>query len=253
MNAHSLLKAAPFLKGRLYCYQKTDSTNLRARALFEKGITDAVVIASSQTAGRGRLNRTFVSPFGGLYISAILPFPVSHALPTVAAACAAASAMSVLCKKNIRCKWVNDLLLDGYKVGGILTEATGGFVIVGIGINLNTDPSASLLDLPHVSSLAARCDCTFKPEPAAAALLQALFHVWQQPSDDLLADYKSRLVTLGQKVRVIDQNSSFTGTAEDIDGDAALLVLKDGSDTVVRVVSGDVSVRGLWGYAPDET
>ncbi len=252
MNTHSLLKAAPFLKGRLYCYQKTDSTNLRARALFEKGITDAVVVASAQTAGRGRQNRVFVSPLGGLYVSAVLPFPVNHALPTIAAACAAASAMSSLCKKTIHCKWVNDLLLDGYKVGGILTEASGGFVIVGIGINLNTDPSASLLDLPHVSSLAARCDCTFKPESAAAVLLQSLFSVWEQPSDDLLADYKSRLVTLGQKVRVIDKNRSFTGTATGIDGDAALLVLKDGGDAVVRVVSGDVSVRGLWGYAPDD-
>ena len=248
MNAHSLLQAAPFLKGRLLFCEKTDSTNLRARCLIEEGITDAVVVASVQTEGRGRLNRAFLSPPGGLYLSAVLPFPVNHVLPTVAAACAASEALSALCGRAVLCKWVNDLLLDNFKVGGILTESTKGFVIVGIGININTAQSVFLSDFPHVSSLAVRCEKTFEPEQAAAAILRNLFLKWDFPSFALLADYKSRLATLGQKVRVQEGSRSFTGTAIGLDDDAALLVVPSGSEEVVRVISGDVSVRGLWGY-----
>ena len=248
LNAHSLLLAAPFLKGRLFYFDKTDSTNLRARRLIEEGSTDAVVVASAQTSGRGRLNRAFLSPPGGLYLSVVLPFPVSHALPTVAAACAASEALSALCGRAVSCKWVNDLLLENYKIGGILTESTKEFVIVGIGININTAQSVFLSDLPHVSSLAVRCEKTFEPEQAAAVILQSLFSKWDCPSTALLADYKSRLATLGQKVRVIDGSRGFVGTAIGLDDDAALLVVPNGSEEAVRVVSGDVSVRGLWGY-----
>jgi BirA family biotin operon repressor/biotin-[acetyl-CoA-carboxylase] ligase len=248
LNLHSLLQTAPFLKGRLFYYEETDSTNLRARCLIEEGVTDAVIVASAQTEGRGRLNRTFFSPPGGLYLSAVLPFPVSHALPTVAAACAVSEALTALCSRTVLCKWVNDLLLDNFKVGGILTEATKGFVIVGIGININTAQSVFLSDFPHVSSLAVRCERPFEPEQAATAILQSLFSKWDCPSLGLIADYKSRLATLGQEVRVLDGSHSFTGTAIDLDDDAALLVVPNGSDKTVRVISGDVSIRGLWGY-----
>lgn len=249
MNAHSLLLAAPFLRDRLFYFEKTDSTNLRARCLIEEGITDAVVVASAQTEGRGRLDRVFLSPLGGLYLSAVLPFPSNHALPTIAAACAAAEALSALCCRSVLCKWVNDLLLDNFKVGGILTESTKGFVIVGIGININTAPSFFRLEFPHVSSLFAQCDRTFEPEQAAAAILKCLFLKWDLSSQELITDYKSRLATLGQKVRVLDGSRSFTGTAIGLDDDAALLVVPCGSTKAARVISGDVSIRGFWGYS----
>ena len=120
--------------------EETDSTNRKAKELARQGaIHGSWVLAGRQTAGRGRLNRRFFSPEGGLYLSVVLrpdiP-PEELALMTPMAATAVRTAVERLTGISLNIKWVNDLYLGDKKVCGILCEAAGTAVIVGIGLNL---------------------------------------------------------------------------------------------------------------------
>ena len=122
--------------------QETDSTNRVAKELARQGATHGTaVLAERQTAGRGRMERSFFSPEGGMYLSAILrpeiP-PEDLLLMTPMAAAAVWKAVERLTGICLGIKWVNDLYLEGKKVCGILCERTGDAVIVGVGLNLKT-------------------------------------------------------------------------------------------------------------------
>jgi BirA family biotin operon repressor/biotin-[acetyl-CoA-carboxylase] ligase len=255
MDFASLLQAAPFLEGRLSFLDSTDSTNNVARSLAREKHPDAVVVARLQTAGRGRLSRSFWSPRDtGVYICAVLPaVPSCPMVPTVLAACAASNALSDLCGRQVMLKWVNDLLLDEYKIAGILAERVGEHVIIGIGINLNTRQEEFPSELAHASSLAARCGCLFSPEAAVCAVISSFDRVWAQAhrtdfQEELMEAYRNRLVTLGRSVRVLSAQKERSAVALSVDADGALLVRYDDTGLTQRVTSGDVSVRGLHGY-----
>ena len=122
--------------------QETDSTNRVAKELARQGAAHGTaVLAERQTAGRGRMERSFFSPEGGMYLSAILrpeiP-PEDLLLMTPMAAVAVWKAVEKLTGIRLGIKWVNDLYLEGKKVCGILCERTGDAVIVGVGLNLKT-------------------------------------------------------------------------------------------------------------------
>lgn len=128
-------------------YDAIDSTNNEAKRMLSSGYAaEALLVADSQTAGRGRRGKSFESPAGGLYMSLILQEGAIAGEPTnvtMAAAVAVAHALEDLCRVKPAVKWVNDVLVDGLKVSGILSEGTsdletGGMqnVVVGIGVNL---------------------------------------------------------------------------------------------------------------------
>ena len=127
---------------RILFIEEIDSTNEEARRLAKLGEKEGtVVIAASQTKGKGRAGNRWVSPNGGLYISIILkPYVSSSGLPIVTLFSAVAVVRTIrgLTKLNASVKWPNDIIISGRKVGGILCEAAKSFIIVGIGINLNT-------------------------------------------------------------------------------------------------------------------
>lgn len=248
LNYESILAAAPFLEQKLFFYEQVDSTNLQARRLIKSGVEDAVIIANTQTAGRGRLNRGFVSHPGGLYISFILPMPTKQSLPTIAAACATGETLIHFCSGEIQYKWVNDLLLNGFKIAGILSESTRGFAIIGIGINVNTDPELLGKGCSHAGTLSSLCNRAFVVEEIAAMLVKNILLFWQTPNGELLESYRGRLLTLGKKIVVHDKGLSYPAVAVGLDDDAALLVLPDGEKCVRRLVAGDVSIRGFYGY-----
>lgn len=233
--------------------EETDSTNreLKRRPDAPHG---SVVAARRQTDGRGRLGRSFCSPDGGLYLSVLLrpsapPELLLHL--TAMAAVATRRAIAEVSGISAGIKWVNDLVLDGKKLCGILTEWCGTAAIIGIGINVNTAAFPDEL-LPSVTSLRLLTGRTLSVEALADALarqLVAMDAALLTERETWLSEYAAHCVTVGKPVRLL-QGGAEVGTAfaAGIDAQGGLLVrYDDGTTDVIR--SGEVSVRGTDGYA----
>ena len=247
----------------LYWYDTIDSTNTRAKLLAkEYAPHGTVLIAGTQTAGRGRMGRSFSSPQQmGVYLSVILrpqcpPADLMHLTCAAAVAgCKAVETVSGLCP-NI--KWTNDLVYGKKKLGGILTELsldsrTGlvDYAIVGIGINCNQrrqDFPTELQDM--ATSLRELTNTPCAPEKLSAALVEALYQMDQMllsQKTAIMDYYRSRCMTLDQDIMVLRGDEVRYGTAIGLDDDGGLIVcFTDGS--VQTVSSGEVSVRGMYGY-----
>jgi len=237
-----------------------DSTNIRAKEMARNGAPHgSLAVCDHQTAGRGRMTRRWETPAGeALTQSMVLrpKLPVEQAqLVTFAAALAAAKAIEEVCpelKPGI--KWPNDVVIGSRKCVGILCEmvldGSSYAVIPGVGININqkvfegelSDKATSLLMETGKKQNRWQVLCAYLKylEQAVDALEKnGLEGIWQA--------YASRSVTLGSRVRVVGTDVEFTGTAKALDETGALIVTdENGEDR--RVLSGDVSVRGLMGY-----
>ena len=243
-------------------FEELGSTNTYAKEL---ALTDApagtVVIADCQTAGRGRMDRNFQSPKGkGLYLTVLLrpqlP-PERLAQMTALAGVAVCGAVERVCGVRPGLKWPNDPVLDGKKVCGILTElvtdgSSGLCLIVGIGINVAQRREDFT---PEVAEMAASLEMILKKpvsRPAlAAALLEELDRAYEALEQEDLEEYRTRYrrdcVNLGRPVRLMGPGGREEALAVDIDRDFGLVVhTPDGEEKTVR--SGEVSVRGLYGY-----
>lgn len=252
--------ARPALVGRkLLCLEETDSTNTYLKRLSASGSADdgTVVIASRQTAGRGRRGRSFESPEGlGLYLSVLLRPMLSpeRLLPVTAltgtAVCNAIEAVSDF-RPNL--KWPNDLLLNGKKICGILAETVPiagepPALIIGIGVNVLHRPEDFS---PAVREIASSLfhelgQPISQPALAAAeiAALDEMYHVLLSGKlGAWLETYRRDCITLGREVQILHNNGEREQvTALDIDEQFGLIVRRpDGTRTVVR--SGEVSIR----------
>ena len=245
----------------LHWYTAIDSTNTQAKRLAKDGAPHGtVLIAGHQTGGRGRMGRVFQSPEGqGVYLSVILRpgCPPAHLMHlTCAAGVAMMHAVEAVSEVRPQMKWINDLVVDRKKLGGILTEMSVDkgmvdYAIVGIGINclqLQEDFHPEIAELATSLSLAA--GRTIVPAKLAAAMVDAL---WEMDTllfsrkVQLMAEYKENCITLGKQIQVIRQDTFRSGKALDLDADGGLLVqYEDG--TFETVSSGEVSVRGMYGY-----
>ncbi|MCX5726073.1 MAG: biotin--[acetyl-CoA-carboxylase] ligase [Candidatus Saganbacteria bacterium] len=131
---------------KIYYFEEIDSTNDEAKRLVRSGAGEGVVvIAEKQSKGRGKPGRVWASPAGGIYLSAILKprkNPKDLSTITFLGAISVARAIKALFHINANLKWPNDILLSGKKVGGVLTEISKGAVIIGIGLNVNTELSS---------------------------------------------------------------------------------------------------------------
>lgn len=247
----------------LRIYESIDSTNTQCKRLAMDGAADGtVVIAEQQTAGRGRRGRSFQSPQGlGLYLS-ILWRPrcrPEQLLPlTSLAAVAVSRAIERVTGEVAFIKWPNDLLLHNRKIAGILTEmALEGesgqidYVVVGIGINVHqTDADFT----PDVAAMASSLDAVLGVSVSRARLAAALTEeldllrrevMWQP--ERYLAEYRARCITIGSTVQLLRGEDRSTAQAVAVDDRFGLVVRHaDGSEEIVR--SGEVSVRGLYGY-----
>jgi len=241
------------------CYEHTiDSTNLRLRCMAQTGAPHgSVCLCECQTAGRGRLGRSWHSPEGqGLWVSVLLrPSLAPEQAPflTLCTAMAMQRAVNALMPVDCRIKWPNDLVLGKKKLCGVLLEVSAdasGLHHVIIGTGLNVYSGAYPPELAHQATAM----CEHGAPPARAALLarylkelEMLVAELEQRGFDALADeYTRASCTLGQRVRV-SGGMELTGTAEAIDCDGALLVRED-DGALTRVLAGDVSVRGVMGY-----
>lgn len=204
-----------------------------------------VLVADSQTEGRGRLGRSFYSPDKtGLYMSILLKkdFGSNPTLVTTMTAVAVMKAVEMVTGKTAQVKWVNDILLNGKKVCGILTEGafSGGtleYMIVGIGINTSTS------DFPEeIKEIAGRVDCG--KEELLSAVLDCFEAEFKNLESKAFLDfYRQRCATLNKNIKILSPGKEpVEAFAQGIDDNAALIVkLSDG--TVGTVSSGEVSVR----------
>lgn len=246
----------------LCCLEEVDSTNSYLKREALSGAPHGTVaVANCQSAGRGRMARSFLSPPDrGVYLSVLLRPQLSpEALmgTTGMAAVAVCRAVERVSEAEVGIKWTNDLVLGGKKLCGILTEMalegeTGmtQFLVIGAGVNV----SHSREDFgPQVAEIATSLalEGFFVSRPAlAAAMVEELYRLSESlggDTKDWAEEYRRRCVTLGRDVQLLWTEGRETARALDIDDQFGLVVRRaDGSVTTVR--TGEVSVRGLYGY-----
>jgi BirA family biotin operon repressor/biotin-[acetyl-CoA-carboxylase] ligase len=262
---HSLLSALPEgypFKEHIHCFETIDSTNLQAKTMGQLGAPHGTaLIAQAQTAGRGRLGRSFHSPDGqGIYLSMVLR-PQCHATQLMHLTCAVGIAVcdAIEAVTGLRpgIKWTNDLVFGKRKLGGILTELSldksgnVNFAVVGIGINCTQKIADFPEDIQNIAtSLSESTKTEISVPQVAAAILSSLAAMSDRllsHREPLLEQYRRDCVTLGKEISVVTPTSVRHGIAVDIDGDGALVVdFPDGHREAVS--SGEVSIRGMYGY-----
>ncbi len=259
----SYLPGAHPWQNNILLFETLPSTNDHAKVLAQQGAPEGtVVIAKSQSAGRGRIGRSFHAPADlGLYLSLILrpactPDKLMHLTCAVAKACCDGIQNCTGIRPHI--KWINDLILQNRKLGGILTELsvnskTGlvDWAVVGIGINCLHTAESFPQDLQHIAtSLYAATGKHISPALLGAAVIDALYQMNQQlltEKEMLLQAYRQDCLTLGKEIYLLQGDSKTPVFALDIDDQGGLLVrFPDG--TTSCVCSGEISVRGICGY-----
>ncbi len=265
VEIRSFLGAVETVGWELRCFEELDSTNTRAKQLALEGAADGtVVIANSQTAGRGRMERSFQSPRDkGIYLTALLrpDLPVERLLPVTAmAGVALCDAVERVCGVRPGLKWPNDPVLNGRKLCGILTELSlegeSGrlqYLVLGIGVNVLQGAADFAPEVAEVAtSLAMTLGRPVSRPALAAALIEELDRLYgalrSGETASYLAAYRRDCVNLGRTVQLLSAGGRETAEAVDIDQDFGLVV-RDGSGALRTVRSGEVSVRGLYGYA----
>ncbi len=246
----ALLKTLDFVK-KPYVYDVVDSTNATARDLAERGAPEGtVVIAQTQLKGRGRFERSWESPEGGLYLSLILrpniPPEKTSLLPLVTALAVAKTIRSYGVFATI--KWPNDVRVDGRKIAGILLESEGRgqkleYVVVGIGVNLSVDLKELSVETQKKSaSLNLELRKFIDFDEFLGVFICALEQIYKDFQErrysSLIGEWKSLSDTLGKAVRVKTMTGDLEGPAVDIDS-SGFLLLRTSTGETKKILSGD--------------
>lgn len=244
-----LLSLCTSLGVRLSIFEEIDSTNEEARRQANSAIsTPALIIANSQTNGRGRMGRSFHSPKDtGLYLS-YLAKAKPNASDTVRLTTAAAVAVSIAIQEiygiKSEIKWVNDLLIGGRKVCGILCESfrtSSGerATVIGIGVNVSTKDFPEELR-ERAASITDSCE---RKLALAAAILKHLTRFYEDPTaPEIMSIYRKRSAVLGRRVRLLGAGAEALGVATDIEEDGTLCVALD-SGEMRKIHSGEITLR----------
>ena len=262
-NIISYMKESCPWQDSLLWYKTIDSTNTRAKELAVQGApAGTVLIADNQTGGRGRRGRSFHSPAGtGIYMSVILrpncvPTDLMHL--TCATAVAMCEAVEKAAGFRPGIKWTNDLVYGKRKLGGILTElglspnGTVDYAIIGIGINCRQQEADFAEDIRKIAgSLSMVTGSDIDRAKVAAAMMDALHQMDNRLLSEkaaILEAYRKDCITLGREISLLRLGEEVRhGRAIDMDDEGALIVeFSDGHRECVN--SGEVSVRGMYGY-----
>jgi len=235
----------PGRESRIHYFPEAASTMEIAREMARKGCPHfTVVIAGRQQQGRGRLRRVWLSDEGGLYFTMVLRPPVPTALtPRInfLASLVLAQTLARLYSVDAKVKWPNDILVDGKKISGMLSEMEAEsdmatFINVGIGVNVNNDPSDRE---PGATSLKKIFGKEFSRKLLLIGFLETLENRFESLAlDSVIPEWKRYAQTLGRPVRIVTTRETIEGVAVDVDENGALMLkLFDG--TLKKIVSGD--------------
>ena len=256
-----LQESCPWQDSLLW-FDSIDSTNTRALEFARQGAAHGtVLIADHQTGGRGRRGRSFHSPAGvGIYMSVILrpackPQEIMHL--TCAAAVAMCDAVETAAGFRPGIKWTNDLVWGKRKIAGVLTElgfdshGNVDFAIIGIGINCCQQEGDFPEEIRQIAgSLSSVTGTCIDRARVSAAMIDALYRMdtaLLTRRHEILNHYRRDCMTLGKEISLVRAEEVRHGTALDIDDEGALIVrFADGNTETVN--SGEVSVRGMYGY-----
>lgn len=236
--------------------ESVTSTNEVAKKLANAGCENGLVcIAEEQVGGKGRLARGWFSPYArGIWFSVVLkpPFMPSEASKcTLLAAVAVVRAINEYTGVKAGIKWPNDILIDGKKMVGILTEMNAEFghinyIVIGTGININIPKENLSDDLKDI--VASLADVTVKKINRAELLALILKNMEEfyelalaEGFGPILDEWRWWSTTLGKEVKVVAPNETYIGKALDIDEEGLLIVDRGGEK--VKVIAGDVSIR----------
>lgn len=242
-------------------FEETDSTNNEIRRLAEQGAPHGTLaVAERQLGGKGRRGRVWTSPAGvGIWMSMLLRpqiDPMAASMLTLVMALATRKGIENATGLRSEIKWPNDLVLNKKKICGILTEMSTElmeiqYVIPGTGINVNQTEFPDDIKAT-ATSLRIESGKVQKRSEIIAAIMEAFEGYYDtfietQDMSGLIEEYNANLVNLGNEVCVLDPAGEYRGVSEGINKDGALLVrLADG--TLKEIISGEVSVRGVYGY-----
>lgn len=229
----------------IHYFDEVTSTMDIAKDLAKKHCPNlTVVVAERQKAGRGRMQRTWLSAAGGLYFTIVLRPPIPPVLSyriSYAASMILANTIRRMCRIDAGVKWPNDILVDGKKIAGLLSEMTAesdriNYLNVGIGINVNNDPTP---DEPGASSLKRILGENISRKQLLSEFLDRFeSRITNRPLHHVISEWKACTVTLNRRVRIVTTHDVAEGLAIDVDANGALiLALDDG--TVKQVMYGD--------------
>ena len=238
----------------LYHPTLTSTMDIARQAILEGTEEGTVVIADEQTAGRGRLKRSWLTPTGNIALSVVL-YPLVSDLPSMimVASLAVVRCVTAVTGIKARIKWPNDVLINNKKVCGILietdarTSASGRshYAILGIGINVGFKPT----DFPEVQSIATSLSIEVGSRVSRLTLVRHLLGEMDRLYQELQSgispfeDWRDSLITLGQHVRVTGGETILEGLAESVEKDGSLVLrCKDG--TLKKIIAGDVTLSG---------
>ena len=252
---------------KVECFSSIDSTNTKAKQLAELGEAEGTLVtAEEQTAGKGRRGRSWESEPGvGIWMTLLLRpslLPVKVSGLTLLAALALVRAIKDVCRLDAQIKWPNDVILAKKKICGILTEMSSeenyvNYVVTGIGINANTTSFPKEIE-KTATSIFQQTGKKVDRSELIASMIRILCSdygrfVKEQDLSSFVEEYNDVLANRDKEVCVyygmVEQSSpenTERGVAKGIDHDGALLVEIDGR--IKRIMSGEVSVRGVYGY-----
>ena len=246
-------------------YNSVDSTNNVAKNLAQEGCASGtVVVAATQTGGKGRLGRMWFSAQDkGIWMSIVLKPSITLQdiqLITIGASIAVARSISDIAGFDVKIKWPNDIILNSRKVCGILTEMSleeenVNYIVVGIGVNILQEMD----DFPEdIKALATSLKIEAKDAdvhiPSRCSLVKKILFEMEKIyskiekglSEEVISEWRQFSVTLGKRIRFAIKDQQYEGTAVDIENDGKLVVKCD--DNITRkVLSGEIQIRGILG------
>ena len=242
-------------------FDTIDSTNIKAQELAEIGYpSGTLVVADKQESGKGRRGRSWVSPSGtGIFMTLMIKpdiNPNNASMLTLVAALAVAKAITSVTGEEAMIKWPNDIVVNGKKVCGILTEMNAQFdyinhIVVGIGINVHNESFPEEISQMASSLMIEAGGKRFHRAQIIAETMSYFEQYYDtflktQDLSALVREYDELLVNRNKSVRVLDPKEPFDGKAMGITPKGELIV--DTWESRKLVSSGEVSVRGIYGY-----
>jgi len=258
-----------YLGSEVHCLNTVDSTNIYAKKIANEGCKDgALVVAETQVSGKGRMGRTWESKDKkGIWMSIVLKpeiLPSRIQIITLAASVAVVRGIKKVTGIDTGIKWPNDIISNGKKVCGILTEMSSepdrvNYIVLGIGINVNHDAADFNDEIRHRAASLKMLKSSDSDTPVEnirrsdliKAILTELEHLYENikngRTDVVLSQWRGASLTLGKEIKVLSGDCEYRGTALDITDDGKL-VFRDMNDLIHELVAGDISIRGVDGY-----